>query len=88
MSARNHTAAIGINAINGGILKRVFSRPLAFFNDRFIVHYGRVNAIFFNPRVGSVDFSYITDIFLKMYLIKAMHVKFGHPNKQASTPSK
>jgi hypothetical protein len=48
MSARNHTAAIGINAINGGILKRVFSRPLAFFNDRFIVNYGRVNAIFFN----------------------------------------
>jgi len=88
MSARNYTAAIGIDAINSGILKRIFSRPLAFFNDRLIVNYGRVNAIFFNSRVGPVDFSYITEIFLKMYLIKAKHVKFGHPNKQASTPSK
>ena len=63
MSARNHTATIGINAINGGILKRIFSRPLALFNDRFIINYGRVYAIFFNSRVGPVDFSYITEIF-------------------------
>jgi hypothetical protein len=36
----------------------------------------------------SVELSYIIEIFLKMYLIKAKLVKFGHPNKQVSTPSK
>jgi len=34
---------------------------------------------------GAVDLSYVTEIFLKMYSIKAKLVKFGHPNKQVLT---
>jgi hypothetical protein len=37
--------------------------------------------------LGAVEFSYVTEILLKMSSIKAKPVKFGHPNKQVSTPS-
>ena len=36
---------------------------------------------------GAVELSYVIEIFLKMFSIKAKPVKFGRPNKQVLTPS-